>query len=71
MLMGLKGLEIISIHAPSRERPAEILAEQAEFTISIHAPSRERPNAADYDVDDISISIHAPLRERLLLIWRV
>ena len=46
MPTGVPNLEVraISIHAPSRERPAESQAAlQESRAISIHAPSRERP----------------------------
>ena len=33
---------VISIHAPSRERPSPQLAMRTAHDISIHAPSRER-----------------------------
>ena len=36
------GQNIISIHAPSRERPHVITIYQGNVDISIHAPSRER-----------------------------
>ena len=36
----------ISIHAPSRERPARLLLLVIEIVISIHAPSRERCQTA-------------------------
>ena len=35
----------ISIHAPSRERPAALTRQANIEIISIHAPSRERPNS--------------------------
>ena len=54
----------ISIHAPSRERPAALTRQANVEIISIHAPSRERL-LFHYPEDFVLvISIHAPSRER-------
>ena len=37
------GEQVISIHAPSRERLSSMVSPPTTFHISIHAPSRERP----------------------------
>ena len=56
---------MISIHAPSRERPKEIYAQGTADDISIHAPSRERHCSRLHGGDCRKpISIHAPSRER-------
>ena len=55
----------ISIHAPSRERPATADESAGKCAISIHAPSRERHSAQFECVPSLGISIHAPSRERL------
>ena len=57
-------LDIISIHAPSRERPGLPSPANKHFTISIHAPSRERLYKFIRERRQRSISIHAPSRER-------
>ena len=54
----------ISIHAPSRERPAIQLHNTDFVAISIHAPSRERPLQIIFWRSKVRISIHAPSRER-------
>ena len=57
-------LTLISIHAPSRERPYFWMFVSMLLCISIHAPSRER-QIHNTDVDLFHrISIHAPSRER-------
>ena len=56
---------LISIHAPSRERPHQLCCLPIEIQISIHAPSRERPWGPLKYYTSVIISIHAPSRERL------
>ena len=56
---------LISIHAPSRERPKYIMDRSHYNYISIHAPSRERLPTIKRLCIGRTISIHAPSRERL------
>ena len=55
---------IISIHAPSRERPFCFDTLACKADISIHAPSRERHIRNTSLYSSRLISIHAPSRER-------
>ena len=55
---------LISIHAPSRERPRTQIPQVVFNRISIHAPSRERPASKVKMTDKKLFSIHAPSRER-------
>ena len=55
---------MISIHAPSRERPFFLPSLPQLRGISIHAPSRERPYGFNVVGAVTFISIHAPSRER-------
>ena len=55
---------LISIHAPSRERPLSMRILRQTFAISIHAPSRERRLDSIVVGVVYFISIHAPSRER-------
>ena len=52
MMRRLQCILLISIHAPSRERPEDIMQPIDERWISIHAPSRERPTIIPYIVYD-------------------
>ena len=61
--------EDISIHAPSRERPAIAGNSFQRLVISIHAPSRERLDSGYLVPIFVDISIHAPSRERQLLLF--
>ena len=62
--------QLISIHAPSRERLRANFNWLESFEISIHAPSRERPKLPQVNYQRAVISIHAPSRERpYWLIW--
>ena len=62
---------MISIHAPSRERPAKVLVIVPIMPISIHAPLRERRCGLLCISYRHLISIHAPLRERLHLFYLI
>ena len=62
------GENMISIHAPSRERRLAFFAKTWGNYISIHAPSRERRYYPDCGRRYRFISIHAPSRERQFII---
>ena len=62
--MRAEAFHMVSIHAPVRERPDDLVVGPCALHVSIHAPVRERPGLGSASVGRRFVSIHAPVRER-------